>query len=174
MVPLARFLLIPVVVISMSASMTGCFGTGREVVNPESRFGHRVEDGADESRQTITVTPPDTSRSYRFFAATYDEINVRPASPDPDAGSTAVAVELLIKGAFPDACSELHDVEQQRTGNLVDITLTMRRQRGAVCASVLRPYRFYLTLEGTYSPGSYRISLNGGSHTFQIRSPQGR
>ncbi|NNF03091.1 MAG: hypothetical protein HKN17_01385 [Rhodothermales bacterium] len=174
MVRLAAFILLPVIVVSIAASLSGCLGTSREVVDPEARFGHRVEDGEDASRQTIAITPPDTTRTYRFFAATYDEVNIRPAPLEPESASTGTAVELLIKGAFPDACSELHDVQQQRSGNLIDITLTMRRQRGAVCASVLRPYRFYLTLEGRYAPGSYRIELNDGVHTFQVRARDGR
>lgn len=155
-------------------SVAGCLGTSREVVDPDDQFGHRVEEESNDGRRTITITPPDTTRSYRYFPATYDEVNVRPAPLEPDADSPAVPVEVLVKGAFPDACSELHSVEQHRTGNLLDITLTMRRQRGAVCASVLRPYRFYLTLEGRYAPGSYRIQLNESVHTFQIHAPEDR
>lgn len=169
MIRLSRTVILPVIALTIA----GCLGTGREVVDPEDRFGHRVEED-DDARQTIAITPPDTTRTYRYFPAIYDEVNVRPGPLDSGEGPANVQVELLIKGAFPDACSELHSVEQQRSGNLIDITLTMRRQRGAVCASVLRPYRFYLTLEGTYSPGSYRIELNDRLHTFQIHAPEDR
>lgn len=161
---------LPVVVFSIA----GCLGSSREVVDSDDQFGHRVEEESNDGRRTIAITPPDTTRSYRHFPATFDEVNVRPAPLDPNASRSAVPVEVLIKGAFPDACSELHSVEQQRTGNLLDITLTMRRQRGAVCASVLRPYRFYLTLDGMYAPGSYRIRLNESVHTFQIYAPEDR
>lgn len=170
MIRTTQFVLLTVVLLAV----TGCLGTSREAVNPDDQFGHRAERQSDDGRRTIAITPPDTSRTYRYFPAFYDEVNVRPGPTDPNSPSAAVEVELLIKGAFPDACSELHSVEQQRTGNLLEITLTMRRQRGAVCASVLRPYRFYLTLDGTYTPGSYRIQLNDGVHTFQIHAPEDR
>ena len=78
-------------------------------------------------------------------------------------------VEVLIKGALPDACAALDEAEQARVVNLIDVTLTMRRPRGALCAQVVRPFRFYLPLDGTFPPGSYTLKVNGAAYPFRIR-----
>ena len=44
----------------------------------------------------------------------------------------------------------------------------MRRRRGVLCASVVRPYRFYLVLEGQYEQGHYTLKINGVAHTFVV------
>ena len=99
---------------------------------------------------------------------------MRPAPFDagsPTQGQT-VDVEVLVKGAFPDACMALHEVEQKRTGNIINATLAMRRPQGAICASVRRPYRFYVMLDGRYSLGNYTLKLNDQAIPFQIRPPR--
>ena len=135
----------------------------------ESEFGHRTPVGLD-GRTTIVLTAAEEGVEYRLFAATYESAFIRPDILNRTAQGTDVAVEVLIKGAFPDSCAQLHDVVQQRAGNLVLVTLTMRRPQGAICASVMRPYRFYLTLDGLFSPGPYSLKLNDISHPFVVRN----
>ena len=36
----------------------------------------------------------------------------------------------------------------------------MRRPNGTVCASVMRPYRFYVLLEGNFDDGNYALKVN--------------
>ena len=45
----------------------------------------------------------------------------------------------------------------------------MRQPIDEVCAQVVRPFRFYLILEGGFVPGSYTLTLNGAAHPFRIR-----
>lgn len=148
----------------------GCLGSQPREVPPEQRFGHRYED--DESgRETIVITPPDSARAYFYYPAPIDTARVRPALFDENvpADSQVVPVEVLVEGAFPDGCTRLHHVEQDRHGHVVDVYLEMRRPQGAVCASVYRPYRFYLLLEGGYGPGHYTLKLNGKPFPFEVR-----
>ena len=147
----------------------GCFGMANQVLEPDDQFGHRFAGQADDGRRTIVIAPADESRTYNIFPATYETVNVRIAPITDQNASTGVPVELLIKGAFPDACTTLHDVIQERAGNIINITLEMRRPRGAICATVLRPYRFYLALEGFFMEGSYSVLLNDRSHPFAVR-----
>jgi hypothetical protein len=79
-------------------------------------------------------------------------------------------VEVLVKGALPDACSALDAVTQRQTGHFVTLALTMRQPRGAVCAQVVRPYRFYVRLDSLFEAGSYTLTLNGRTVPFQIRT----
>ena len=52
----------------------------------------------------------------------------------------------------------------------MEITLDTRRPRGALCAAVMRPYRFYLTLEGTYAAGPWTLKLNGAAYPFEVKA----
>ncbi|WP_457652190.1 hypothetical protein [Rhodocaloribacter sp.] len=150
--------------------LAGCLPSRPAERPPDDQFGNRVEGQGPDGRRTVVITPPDSARTYLYYPAVYDTVHVRPALPTD--AHTPVPVEVLVKGAFPDACMELHDVTQKRSGHLIEVTLTMRKPEGAVCASVLRPYRFYLTLEGTYEPGNYTLKLNGRTHPFVVRAPE--
>ena len=138
---------------------------------PDEQFGHRYEESPD-ARLTLSLTPPDTAQSYFYYPAVFDTVHVRPAPFAATPGAARqVPVEVLVKGALPDACTELHDVAQERLGHILHVTLRMRRPQGAVCASVVRPYRFYVMLEGRYEPGSYTLKLNEQAHPFEVRLP---
>lgn len=143
-----------------------------QTTEPEDEFGHRFEGDSGDGRSTIVITPEDEARTYRYFPATYESVKARVAPVTALNESEGVPVELLIKGAFPDACTVLHDVVQERTGHIITIELTMRRPQGAVCATVMRPYRFYLALDGLYSLGSYTIKMNDRAHPFMVLRPE--
>ena len=149
--------------------------SGSEVIQEplDERFGHRFEGGSPDQRETITIAPPDTNQAYFYYPAVYDTLHIRsgPFNPDVAASTQSVPVEVLVKGAFPDTCSELDGVDQERAGHLIDVTLQMRKPRGSVCAAVKRPYRFYLMLEGTYGPGSYTLTFNDTPRPFVVNDP---
>jgi len=148
--------------------VSGCAAL-RPEITPEDVYGHRATDEGADGRTTIAVTPAQDDVEYRLFDATFETVTIRPAGVTAENEQEGVPVEVLVKGAFPDACSELHEVIQQRAGNLVLVTLTMRRPQGSVCASVLRPYRYYMDLEGLFVPGPYSLRLNESVHPFEVR-----
>lgn len=159
-------------VLLLSGIMLGCSGARTTERPPDDRYGHRYEGKAADGRETIVITPAAEASSYIYFPAVFDTVHIRPA-PVPIPPTAGIPVEVLIKGAFPDACSELNSVTQSRAGNLVDVDLEMRRPRGMLCASVVRPYRFYLTLDGLYPPGHYSLQINDRFHPMVIRSGAG-
>jgi hypothetical protein len=152
----------------LSLSGIGCTNTRSSGPTPDEQFGHRFDGEAPDGRVTVTLTPADTAQAYFYFPAVVDTLIIRPAGFTD--GTEAVAVEALVKGALPDACMELHRMQQERAGNLITVALEMRRPQGAICASVLRPYRFYLSLEGTYAPGPYTLRLNDRPWPFQVHA----
>ena len=147
--------------------MPGCSGT-----RPEARFGQRMGD-ADDGRETVLLAAPADSAGFLVFPAVIDSVAVRAERAVLVPGETT-AVEVLVKGALPDACAEMARATQSRLGNYVTVTLDMRTPRDQVCAAVVRPYRFYLPLDGLYDAGSYVLTLNGAPHPFQIRERAGR
>ena len=160
-----------------TVALPACSGSGPqspEDVPPDERFGHRYEERGPEGRDTVFLAPDDTAQAYFEYPAPLDTLIVRPAPFDPSQPyeGQRVAVEVLMKGAFPDGCAELSDVDQNRTAHLIKVDLTMRRPKGAVCPRALRPYRFYLELDGLYGPGNYLIELNDRNYVFEIRLPE--
>ncbi|MDA0874993.1 MAG: hypothetical protein O3C45_08030 [Bacteroidetes bacterium] len=158
--------------LALTVFLGACATIGPEP-DPDATFGHRVDGDDTEGRTTIVIAPAAEDVEYRFFEASYESVTIRPDLVTPANSAAGVPVEVLIKGAFPDACSELHEVQQQRAGNLVLVTLTMRRPQGSVCASVLRPYRYYLDLNGRFAPGAYSLRLNDDTHAFVVREATG-
>ncbi|MFT5142457.1 MAG: hypothetical protein ACI80V_001353 [Rhodothermales bacterium] len=147
--------------------VAGCTSVRQETPDPDGEFGTRVTEQED-GRITTVIGPEDGTEVYRYADAFTDDVRVR---PEPES-SEPVAVEVLIKGAFPDSCTELHEAGQTRAGNIVNVTLRTRRPQGALCAAVIKPYRFYLLLEGGFAPGPYTVKVNGGAHPFEVKAPQ--
>jgi len=145
----------------------GCSRT-RDATRADDQYGHRYEGVAPDGRETVLLAPADTAGEFLVVPAVLDSVAVRPARRAALPGE-AVPVEVLVKGALPDACSELDEATQTRAANLVDVTLTMRRPRGVLCAQVVRPFRFYLPLDGTFPPGAYTLKVNGAAYPFRIR-----
>lgn len=175
MMPALSTILTRAAVLGLVLGMAACSGPRPGEQPPDERFGHRYEGEGPDGRRTLTLAPPDSATPYFFYPAPFDTAVVRAAafSPELPVEGQAVPVEVLVKGAFPDACSVLHGVQQERTGHLIDLTLEMRKPEGAICASVRRPYRFYVALDGMYGVGHYTLTLNGRAVPFEIRAPEG-
>lgn len=157
-------------VLLLCLAAAGCVGSRAPAeISPDQQFGHRYEGQAPDGRRTVSIDPAEGSEQFAYYPATVETVVIRPAPLPADEPNAATAVEALIKGAFPDGCLQLHSFAQERSGNIVDATLQMRRPHGAVCTSVFRPYRFYVTLEGQYAPGHYTLKLNGRAVPFEVR-----
>lgn len=158
--------------ILLAAILVSCAGSKEVEVSPDEQYGHRFEGEGPEGRRTVDVTPAEGADEYFYSPAVIDTVHVRPAPFTSDqAEGGQVPVEVLVKGSLPDACTELHEVDQTRSGHIVDLRVEMRRPRRAVCATVVRPYRFYVKLDGLYGPGSYTLKVNDRPYPFAVRNP---
>ena len=166
--PKLRAILFALVVSGVLAACAGGGASGDGAAR--DGFGYRVGGVSSDGRETVLLAPVTDSTRYLLFPAVVDSVAVRPAGrPAP---GDAVAVEVLVKGSLPDACAELTDVTQARASHYVTVDLVMRQPRETVCAQVVRPFRFYLMLDGAYEAGSYTLALNGTSYPFQILPPR--
>ena len=66
-----------------------------------------------------------------------------------------------VRGVIGDGCSELHSVQQARSGNAVILTILRERPIDAVCTQIARLYDETIPLEGTFPPGRYVLRVNG-------------
>lgn len=145
-------------------------GGSEEATAPDGDtvYGHRYGTVAPDGRETVFLSSPDSVRRVLIYPAVLDSVAVRLERP-ATAADMPVRVEVLLKGILPDACSRLENATQVRRGHLIDVELTIRQPRGRACALVVRPFRFYLPLDGTYGPGSYTLKVNGAVLLFRIR-----
>lgn len=169
-----RALFVPVF-IAMTAAVTlaSCVGSREADVPPDERFGHRFEESGPEGRRTIAILPADSAVSYFYYPAVLDTVHIRPAPfTSPAAAGAEVPVEVLVKGSLPDGCTELNDVTQERYGHIIVMKVETRRPQGAVCTRVMRPFRFYVRLEGMYGPGSFTLKINDRYYPFSVDPPE--
>ena len=160
-----------VLVLAVTFAAGGC-GLLRPKKTPDQRFGTVVLPESSEDPDVLTVLPADSSRAYFYTDAVVTSVNARVETPERGGAAPrtdSARVEVLVRGSFPDACYELSGVAQNRIARLIDVTLTARRPQGAFCATVVRPYRFYLLLDGLYAPGPYTLTVNGTVAPFEVR-----
>jgi len=71
-----------------------------------------------------------------------------------------------VQGVIGDGCSELHSVEQERSGSTVNLTILRERPLDAVCIQIARLYDDTIPLEGTFPPGRYVLRVNSLETVF--------
>lgn len=145
----------------LAVVLAACGGASEAV--EDIPYGTRIPDR--DGRETLLITPPDAEEEFFYYPAFFSDIEVR-TGPMEDGHRP---VELLIRGALPDGCTELHHIEQERQGNLIDVTFEMRKPKGAVCTQVVRPYRFYYTFEQPLPPGDYTLTVNDTVEPFTVQ-----
>lgn len=151
--------------VAFAIALGACGGSSEAVEEPT--FGTRVE---EEGRETLLITPPSDDEEFFYYPAYFSDVEVRAGAIE----NGRRPVELLIRGALPDGCTELHHIGQERRGNLVNVTFEMRKPKGAVCTQVVRPYRFYYTFDQPLPPGDYTLTLNDTVKPFTVQPDRGR
>jgi hypothetical protein len=85
----------------------------------------------------------------------------------------AAQVEVLAAGELPDACTQIGEAVQSREGAVFQVSLMTVRAADMVCAQMLQPYAFGLSLDAPdLEPGTYTVSVNGVSAEFTVPEPQ--
>lgn len=158
-----RFLRLCAVVVSIT--LVGCMQTSSQRTGSSGSAADSFDD-EDESRETVLIEPKEgVETAYDVRPAHIDTALIRAQDYDV----TGAIVEVLVKGTFPDGCSELNELDQSPSRNGQDVTLTMRRPTEAICTQVVRPYRFFFTLDRRFTPGEYTLSINGRALGFSVR-----
>ncbi len=80
------------------------------------------------------------------------------------------ALEVDIQGVIGDSCNQLDQVEQQRDGNEVVLTITAIRTLGVPCRELAQPYDETIPLQGDFEPGIYTVTVNGVSDAIEVVS----
>lgn len=75
---------------------------------------------------------------------------------------------VYFKGGLADSCTAFHDIETQRSGNTIDITVTTERPRDAVCAQVYGYFEKNVALGSDFTSGeTYTVNVNDFTTSFE-------
>lgn len=149
------------------ALLTGCTHSERATSDNMAATGPLFDDLDEDGRETVLIEPVDEEglEAFDVRPAVFDTALIR---VDPNRVDGAANVEVLLKGSFPDACFQLHELDQRPSRSGQVIVLTMRRPTDAICAQVVRPYRFFFTLDRRITPGRYDLQINEESFAFEV------
>jgi hypothetical protein len=148
--------------------VSACGGSGESTTTaPASEsVADRFADLTDDERETVMISPLESGQAkYQVMPAVFDTVVVRAVAGPADEPRL---VDVLLKGSFPDACTELNELTQSGHEDDEIATLTMRRPESAVCAQVVRPYRFFFQLSKRYAPGEHTLLVNDVPFRFEV------
>jgi inhibitor of cysteine peptidase len=79
-------------------------------------------------------------------------------------------VLVYIQGGLSDGCTTFHDLETERSGNTITITVTTQRPRDAVCTQVYGYFERYISLGTDFISGeTYTVNVNDMSTSFVMK-----
>jgi inhibitor of cysteine peptidase len=105
--------------------------------------------GADQDGTEIALAP-------------IHEVRVNIAESYPE------KIFIYIEGGLKDSCTTFHDIETQRNGNTIDITVTTQRPRDAVCAQVYSYFEENVALGSDFISGeTYTVNVNDVTASFE-------
>ena len=76
-------------------------------------------------------------------------------------------VMVYIKGGLSDGCTEFHQMKTERSGSQVNITVTTRRTRDAICTQVYGYFEKNVNLGSDFVSGqTYTVNVNDYTTSF--------
>ena len=76
-------------------------------------------------------------------------------------------VFVYIKGGLSDSCTTFHERTTQRSGNIINITVTTQRPKDAICALVYGYFDKDVPLGSDFTSGeSYTVNVNDETTSF--------
>ena len=77
--------------------------------------------------------------------------------------------QAFVEGEIGDGCNSLQGINEKRTRNTFDISVTFRRQ-GDICTMQMQLLNQWVPLSGTFGPGEYTLQVNDMKQTFTLVS----
>lgn len=77
-------------------------------------------------------------------------------------------ISLEVSGEHPDGCEYPVLVDQSRDGNTLNVEIYREVPADVFCPMILKPYQGTIELDGSFTNGSYTISVNSHTQTIDI------
>ncbi len=106
--------------------------------------------------------------------------SVGPLACDEEAYVDSVDIQVrgaqynaVVRGNYPDACSETGRITQRVVGKTIKVTLCTRQPDDTACAQILTPFRETIRLDVRgLSAGQYTVDVNGTVTTLTLTGSQ--
>lgn len=83
--------------------------------------------------------------------------------------SFPVQVHVTATGNLPDGCTEIDEIQTEKTGNTFKVSVSTKRPRDAICTQALVPFTETIPLEVRgLEAGKYTVNVNGVTDTFEL------
>jgi hypothetical protein len=77
--------------------------------------------------------------------------------------------QAFVEGEIGDGCNSLQGINEKRTRNTFDISVTFRRQ-GDICTMQMQLLNQWVPLSGAFEPGEYTLRVNDITQAFRLVS----
>jgi hypothetical protein len=111
----------------------------------------------------MPAEPKPTSEEVIQRQAVVEEIDIQILESFP------VQVHVLARGYLPDGCTEIDEIEQARSGQAFQVTITTVRPADALCTEAIVPFEEVIALDVLgLKAGTYTVDVNGATGSFEL------
>jgi inhibitor of cysteine peptidase len=83
--------------------------------------------------------------------------------------SFPVQIHVIARGNLPDGCTEIDEIQEARTADGFQVTITTVRPADAMCTEALVPFEEVIALDVLGLPaGTYQVDVNGVTGSFEL------
>ncbi len=153
----------------MTTGLVGCVTVVPGSQNSETQVvnSKTIVDQEDDSETVLIKSASGSLSKFSTEPAKIESLSIFVRNESQVAISSAKRVDVLVKGVFPDGCSELHELVSEIQDGVIAYELVTRRPKGQMCIQSVRPFRFQFPLN-SMAPGSYKISVNDQYLAFVV------
>ena len=113
---------------------------------------------------TLGCQSPSADGEIEIRPAPIHEVRVNIAESYPP------QVFVYIKGGLADSCTTFHELKTERSGNTVNIEVTTKRPRDAICAQVYGFFEKNVNLGTDFTSGeTYVVNVNDETTSFVMQ-----
>lgn len=111
-------------------------------------FSHCLRDVDENTKSEIKPAP-------------IHEVDIRIAESYPE------QIFVYIKGGLPDGCTTFNDYSMEINGNIINITVTIKRPKDAMCPAIYGYFEQNIALGSNFIRGAtYTVNVNGVTAEF--------
>jgi hypothetical protein len=130
--------------------------------NGEARYNAIVQAIETFTESKLNKNNPDKDEDFIIEDMKIEDISIQFLESFP------LQVHVLVKGMFRNGCITLNEIIQKRDGNTVNIHITTKQPKDAVCIQMVKFITETIPLEGGFLPGKYKLIVNGIVKEFEI------
>ena len=82
--------------------------------------------------------------------------------------SFPLQIHIVVNGYLSDGCTTINEITQQRDGNTINVHITTKRPKDALCIQVIKEVQERVPLDGGFLPGHYKVIVNKVEKEFNI------